>query len=107
MRERLKDLLAPPGSADVWATFPTGSSCDEDGRGRPHQRVAEQNPRERQNVRGAAIGGSLALTLTPLTFADPFVFPLRGWGGRSDAPARYFTARFVQTLKSAAFRSPF
>lgn len=50
-------------SADLWATFPTGSSRDEDGRGRTHQRVAQQNPRERQNVRGAAIGGWLTLML--------------------------------------------
>lgn len=34
----------------------TGSSCDEDRRGGPHQRVAEQNPGERQNVRRKASG---------------------------------------------------
>lgn len=27
--------------ADSGANLPTGSSCDEDGRGRPHQRLAE------------------------------------------------------------------
>lgn len=58
---------SPPGDRDpltFWAAFQTGSSRDEDGRGRPHQRVAEQNPRERQNARRTAIGGWLMLTLT-------------------------------------------
>lgn len=80
---RLMDSLAP---ADVRATFPTGSSCDEDGRGRPHQRVAQQNPGERQDVRGAAIGGWLTLMLTPSHS--------RSNGGHFDSGSPYFGSIF-------------
>lgn len=40
----------------LFSFFFSGSSCDEDRRGGPHQRVAEQNPGERQSIRRKASG---------------------------------------------------